>query len=420
MEGSSYSGSKRKEVPHVEDSDSSDSSSTSNYYAPKRCKIESSGDDGEAKSCHQCKRNNKGRVVNCSMCEKKRYCARCISNNYPKMNEEDFVEACPFCRDICNCKNCLRLELPIKNQTRLSEDDKFHYSKYLLKRLLPFVRQFNEQQIMEREMEAKIRGLSISDVKVPIAYCPIDERMNCDYCRTSIADYHRSCTRCSHTYCLPVKEVFDPIHDGAFYLNSEHKKRLKKEYGIEPWTVVQNLGDALFIPAGCPFQVRNLKSCIQVSTGFVSPENVDACLRLTEEIRVLPQEHGAKEDKLGVKKLMLYAMRSVLDNLDAFTKKRSDFQEEANVSQVSHVLTKKVQPLSSIDSPGSCSQMLRIEPISCEQTEYMDISSDSSKESGHLGSWFDLESDYNPATQNKVTSKRRLLYLRRFLTPLPK
>jgi lysine-specific demethylase 3 len=29
--------------------------------------------------------------------------------------------------------------------------------------------------------------------------------------------------------------------------------------GIEPWTFIQKLGDAVFIPAGCPHQVRNLK-----------------------------------------------------------------------------------------------------------------------------------------------------------------
>ena len=29
--------------------------------------------------------------------------------------------------------------------------------------------------------------------------------------------------------------------------------------GIEPWTFLQKLGDAVFIPAGCPHQVRNLK-----------------------------------------------------------------------------------------------------------------------------------------------------------------
>lgn len=29
--------------------------------------------------------------------------------------------------------------------------------------------------------------------------------------------------------------------------------------GVEPWTFKQNLGEAVFIPAGCPHQVRNLK-----------------------------------------------------------------------------------------------------------------------------------------------------------------
>jgi hypothetical protein len=29
--------------------------------------------------------------------------------------------------------------------------------------------------------------------------------------------------------------------------------------GVEPWTFEQKLGDAVFIPAGCPHQVRNLK-----------------------------------------------------------------------------------------------------------------------------------------------------------------
>lgn len=41
--------------------------------------------------------------------------------------------------------------------------------------------------------------------------------------------------------------------------------------GIEPWTFVQNLGEAVFIPAGCPHQVRNLKVKLSgwICIGFV-------------------------------------------------------------------------------------------------------------------------------------------------------
>jgi lysine-specific demethylase 3 len=68
------------------------------------------------------------------------------------------------------------------------------------------------------------------------------------------------------------------MHDGTFYLTREHIKRalavsqcnasLKIHHviwklilfsGVEPWTLVQKLGEAVFIPAGCPHQVRNLQ-----------------------------------------------------------------------------------------------------------------------------------------------------------------
>ncbi|WVZ13099.1 hypothetical protein V8G54_017629 [Vigna mungo] len=86
----------------------------------------------------------------------------------------------------------------------------------------------------------------------------------------------------------------------------EHKRKLKEEYGqkhmifqILIGRVVQlKLGDAVFIPAGCPHQVRNLKSCIKVALDFVSPENVGECFRLTEEFRTLPINHKSTEDKL--------------------------------------------------------------------------------------------------------------------------
>ncbi|OMO62493.1 hypothetical protein COLO4_33053 [Corchorus olitorius] len=100
-----------------------------------------------------------------------------------------------------------------------------------------------------------------------------------------------------YVHCCPVSQVVHPIHDQSFYLTMEHKAKLKEEYG-------------------CPHQVRNIKSCIKVALDFVSPENVDECVRLTEEFRVLPHDHRAKEDKLEVKKMIVHALCSAVKCLD--------------------------------------------------------------------------------------------------------
>lgn len=44
-----------------------------------------------------------------------------------------------------------------------------------------------------------------------------------------------------------------------------------------------------------------VQSCIKVALEFVSPESISTCLRLTEELRLLPLNHRAKEDKLEVR-----------------------------------------------------------------------------------------------------------------------
>eukprot|EP01018_Ginkgo_biloba_P013351 Gb_31450 [translate_table: standard] len=133
-----------------------------------------------------------------------------------------------------------------------------------------------------------------------------------------------------HINNVPVNSVIHPIHDQTLYLNVEHKKKLKEEFQVEPWTFEQQLGEAVFIPAGCPHQVRNLKSCIKVALDFVSPENVHECVRLTDEFRLLPKDHRAKEDKLEVKKMILHAVDSALREIQKLTSvpKEVDLGEE--------------------------------------------------------------------------------------------
>lgn len=54
------------------------------------------------------------------------------------------------------------------------------------------------------------------------------------------------------------------------------------------------------------------QSCIKVALDFVSPENVAECIRLTEEFRVLPKNHRAKEDKLEVSNILLPLLSHIL------------------------------------------------------------------------------------------------------------
>ena len=75
---------------------------------------------------------------------------------------------------------------------------------------------------------------------------------------------------------------------------------------------MQHEGDAVFIPAGCPHQVLNIRSSIKVAEDFVSPEHFDRCLELTEQFRALPRGHRRQEDGLGAKDIMLHAVSHAL------------------------------------------------------------------------------------------------------------
>ncbi|VFQ66086.1 unnamed protein product [Cuscuta campestris] len=156
--------------------------------------------------CHQCQRNDKGRVVRCQKCRRKRYCIPCLTTWYPHMKEDEVAECCPVCRENCNCKACLRLDVPLKRlndpKPAVSDDEKVQYSKYIMQALLSYLKQINDEQMREKEVEAKIHGLPLEDLLVENAGCATDERVYCDICRTSIFDFHRSCSHCFSDLCL--------------------------------------------------------------------------------------------------------------------------------------------------------------------------------------------------------------------------
>lgn len=110
----------------------------------------------------------------------------------------------------------------------------------------------------------------------------------------------------------PVEPNHDPIHDQSWYLDEALRERLLREYSVQGYTLVQCVGDAIFIPAGAPHQVRNFHSCIKAAEDFVSPENLSHCFQLTQEFRQLSDTHSNHEDKLQVKNIIYHAVKDAI------------------------------------------------------------------------------------------------------------
>ncbi|KAL3624955.1 hypothetical protein CASFOL_031623 [Castilleja foliolosa] len=106
-----------------------------------------------------------------------------------------------------------------------------------------------------------------------------------------------------------------PILDQNFFLNAYHKLRLKEEFDIQPWTFEQYAGEAIFIPAGCPYQIRKIKSCVNVVLDFISPENAAQCVQLNNEIRLLPTWHNAKGKVMEVEKMALQGISAAIEDI---------------------------------------------------------------------------------------------------------
>ncbi|CAN1230505.1 Lysine-specific demethylase JMJ27 [Linum grandiflorum] len=158
-------------------------------------------------NCHQCKRNDKGPVVRCQTCEKKKYCFLCLDTWYPKMKHEEVAAKCPHCRNNCNCKDCLRQDVNMKSllprlTVQLTQEESKRHAEYMLQTLLPFLKQINDEQLMERKVDAGIEGIPVEELDVKESECSASERLYCDICKTAIFDYHRNCSECQVDICL--------------------------------------------------------------------------------------------------------------------------------------------------------------------------------------------------------------------------
>ncbi|RPB25568.1 hypothetical protein L211DRAFT_836288 [Terfezia boudieri ATCC MYA-4762] len=96
--------------------------------------------------------------------------------------------------------------------------------------------------------------------------------------------------------------IDDPIHRQLFYLSETDLAHLaRKPYEVKSYRIYQRPGDAVFVPAGCPHQVRNVRGAVKVAVDFLSGEGVAVCRRLVEEGRALAgMGAGAAAPGVGV------------------------------------------------------------------------------------------------------------------------
>ncbi|XP_031494118.1 lysine-specific demethylase JMJ26 [Nymphaea colorata] len=180
--------------------------------------------------CHQCQRNDKGRVVICSSCKRKRYCYFCIQKWYPEQTPEEIEDACPVCRGNCNCKACLRETVVSMNECMEDNPkDRLQQLLYLLHNVTPVLKQINAEQTVEKEVEAKVQGIPVADLNITRRKLGQDERLYCDNCNTSIDDFYRSCPNCEYDLCLTCcRELREGCQPGGSEAQSAYEQSLER------------------------------------------------------------------------------------------------------------------------------------------------------------------------------------------------
>jgi hypothetical protein len=132
-----------------------------------------------------------------------------------------------------------------------------------------------------------------------------------------------------------------PIHSQHAYFTESMLKELNLQFGVQPFTIKQYAGDAVFIPAGCAHQVHGLYKSInillisvkcqvsnqtdamKIACDFISIDNVTETQRVHEELRRHRLATGAGEDVLQLYASVWHAWKS-LTNDRIFTDTTND------------------------------------------------------------------------------------------------
>ncbi|KAG0545339.1 hypothetical protein BDA96_02G353200 [Sorghum bicolor] len=156
-----------------------------------------------ARTCHCCGIKKAARVANCKNCDKN-FCNSCINKWYSKLSRKDIKARCPACRGLCNCKQCnlghtkgaMHKEPPSGERKILS----IKISNHQFYKLLPV--KLDQEQLDELELEAKIQGTKISNVRVQVAENGQNESLYCNICKLSVSQFLRCCPTCPFKLCL--------------------------------------------------------------------------------------------------------------------------------------------------------------------------------------------------------------------------
>jgi hypothetical protein len=155
------------------------------------------------RTCHRCGLTKAARVANCKNCDKN-FCNSCINKWYSGISRKDIKTRCPVCRGLCNCNKCalgktkgaMRKESPGGEGKILS----IKISNHQFYKLLPV--KLDQEQLDELELEAKIQGTKISDVRVQVAENGQSESLYCNNCKLPASQFLRCCPTCPFKLCL--------------------------------------------------------------------------------------------------------------------------------------------------------------------------------------------------------------------------